>query len=416
MPDLRELLRDAAPIASSEVDLGAVRTRVRQRARRRRALVGGAVAVVVLLVAVAAAAVVSDDDKGRRIDVIDDSTTIPQPATTVGVPDATSPSSTVASASYQVRYRLPNGYIASAVVSDGSSVWAAAFVGGTLPQGRPNDDPLVGSWVVARLDRATGELTATVQMPGAVRGLSVGENVVWAWGGGDGGEPVGGVGAIDRREARLIGTLGWDPDVPQDEWLSAYGLDANGDEAWLSDATHDRVYRVHVGEGWLAGDPVEVGRQPTDVVVLTDGSVWVRESRDGTIARIDARTLDVTDREVWAGSLLADSGRLVWADNGTQLVELDPQTLADGVSVSLGRRIAHGSGWVGRVVRDADGIWVWHPNTLTVHRYLLRGPDEDPILVSTLGIARVSDIAPDGDCLLVVDNGSNAIGVWTPTA
>jgi hypothetical protein len=38
MPDLRDLLHDAAPTATRDVDMDAVRARVRQRARRRRAL------------------------------------------------------------------------------------------------------------------------------------------------------------------------------------------------------------------------------------------------------------------------------------------------------------------------------------------------------------------------------------------
>jgi hypothetical protein len=409
MPDLRELLHDAAPIATRDVDLDAVHARVRQRARRRRALVGG-VAVVLLLVIGATAAAVMRDDDGRRIDVIDDSTTtVPTgvATTTTGVFD-------VPTGTYEVAYQLPDGYVATAVLNEGQYVWVAAFASPIGPAGIDIDEEHTGTWVVVRLDHETGDVVDTVGMPGAVRGLAGGEDVVWAWGGGDGGEPIGGAGAIDRRRPRLIGTFGWDAAVSQDDWMSPAGFDAAGDSAWMSDASHDVVYQLTLADDAVVATPIDVGAQPTDVVVLTDGSLWVREARAGTIAQISIESASVTDRVPWSGTLLEDGGDLVWADDGTRLVELYPPGLHDGLSVAQGRRVTHGVGWLLRVVRDAGGLWVIDPTTTSVRRYAFSATGEDPVLVAQLGVARASDIAPDGDRLLLVDSGSNAIGAWTP--
>jgi hypothetical protein len=388
MPDLRELLRDAAPVAARDLDVSVVRARVRQRARRRRALVGGGVALVLAFAVGVSAAVVRDDDPPRRIDVVDDSTTtIPAPSTTVAPVQTAVP-----------EYTLPSDVRPRAIVADGASIW----VGGHDSAG----------YAVWKLDRTTGDVLARVALPGAVRGMVGGESVIWVWGGGDGGEPVGGVAAIDRETARVAGTFGWDGAAPESEWHSTYDLDATGDTAWVSDATHDRVFRLRPTLGTLESNPVPVGRQPTDVVALTDGSVWVNESMAGTIARIDMAALEVTERHGWTGGLVAGSGDLIWAYIPPQLVELLPTALADGLSASLGARLT-GLGFVNAVIRDATGLWI--VNDSGIRRYDRSGGG-DPVLRSHLPLPYyVSGAAADGERILFVHGETNVVAAWTPT-
>jgi hypothetical protein len=384
MPDLRDLLHDAAPVAARDVDIDAVRARVRQRTRRRRALVGGAAAVVLLGIGVAAAALAPrDDDPHRRIDVIDVPTTVPA---SVPVPTTIAP----AVWTTEIALRAPDGFVADAVLVDGDAVW----VGGTQD----------GDGIVLQLDRS-GEVLESYPLRMRLRGLALGEDTVWAWGGND----DGGVSIISRTSEHFVGHL-FEPEVLR----TPLDLAVDGDSAWVTDPTLGRLVQVRaqspsgLGAGWS-----DVGAGPAEVVVLDDGSVWVRdEQAPGTIARVDPTTGEVVERQPWSGPLLAADGNQVWTTDGDRLVALTPSLLTEGVSVAVGERIdGLGTDIIGVVVDDG-GIWVQQPNELCRFEHSSTGGFT---LVTGLS-ATVSDIAADGDGLLHVDGRTNAIRRWGPPA
>jgi hypothetical protein len=341
MPDLRDLLHDAAPRASRDVDLDAVRARARQRTRRRRALVGGVAALVVLAIGVTAAAVAaSDDDTHRRIDVVD----VP---TTTTVPDVRAPH-------LEVVTELPSSFGVHALAATGDDLWIAGL------------DQTDG-WVLRR-QSASSAAFSTTSLPGAVRDIVVDDDRLWLWGGGDGGEPVGGVGVVDATTGTLVDTFGWIRHAPQYEPMSTYDLAVLDGDAWVSDATGDRVFRLRLLGDRIEATPVPTGTQPTDVVTTDDGEVWVVESQDRTIARIDPRTMTVAERNDWRGGLLAwdRSTRTVWSNTDGWVQELigfrtgDPQhTLPHAAVLDL--------------ITDPTTVWVREHGGVT--RYERTWPD-----------------------------------------
>lgn len=70
MPELRDVLRSAAPVPTSELDLGRVRRRAAQRRRWGVLVVGGSLVVVAAVVASVIVALVGDDES-RRVRTVD---------------------------------------------------------------------------------------------------------------------------------------------------------------------------------------------------------------------------------------------------------------------------------------------------------------------------------------------------------
>jgi streptogramin lyase len=103
--------------------------------------------------------------RGRRFDDSSVPDSVAEPTTTVPAAWTT-----------DVVLRAPDGFVADAVLVDGDTVW----VGGTQD----------GEGVVLALDRS-GEVLESHPLRMPLRGLALGEETVWAWGGNDdGGGPA----------------------------------------------------------------------------------------------------------------------------------------------------------------------------------------------------------------------------------
>jgi DNA-binding beta-propeller fold protein YncE len=204
---------------------------------------------------------------------------------------------------------------------------------------------------VDRRDPQRGAVTAIIPMPGAVREVAVGAGLVWALGGGDGAFPQGGVAAIDPATNRVVFSYGWDA-RPR---FAPYRIAFSRDAAWVTD-TAGRVLRFEpTTTGVAVASSPPLGGQATDIVVLSDGSVWVRLDLTERIAHIDPVTLQVTATRPWAGSLFAADADTIWTTDGDRLIQLNPSALASGVSVAEGARLpVHATA----VAVDTDGIWV----------------------------------------------------------
>ncbi len=141
---------------------------------------------------------------------------------------------------------LPLGPGAATLLSDGDSLWVAAYGGGTT-----------GSKLY-RVNAATGRVTATIDPGEVCCDLTVGGGAIWAV------DPRGSVMRIDRASNRIVRRLA----VPIDRSVHTNAVYA-GDSLWVSsDSTP--LFRVNPGSGAI--QRIDVGGGVP--FVAHDGLVW----------------------------------------------------------------------------------------------------------------------------------------------
>jgi YVTN family beta-propeller protein len=125
-----------------------------------------------------------------------------------------------------------------------------------------------------RLDPGTLAIKATIPTSGRVRALAVATDAVWAVVG------TSDVVSIDPRARMERFPVG----------LGAVAIAVDTQAAWVAAAESDFLSRIDLRTGTITG--VTVGDDPRDVAVAF-GSVWVANSNDGTVSRIDPGTRKV---------------------------------------------------------------------------------------------------------------------------
>jgi hypothetical protein len=287
---------------------------------------------------------------------------------------------------------------AKAVAVSGGALWVSTMRGAS---GRV-------VWAVQRFEPESGRLVATIAVPGVVQWVSVGEGLVWAWGGGDGAEPNGGIAAIDPASNRVVATYGWDrPFAPQSVAFA-------GGNAWVSSALEDQLLRLRVAGPHLQVDRVRVGRQPTVLVATAGSTLWVWNSSSGTLSDVDAAAMRVTATYQWPWGLYQADGHTIWADDGTRLVQLTPDLLADGVSVALGARLGVRAG---AVSVDAGGLWVVDFGRTVLSRYARRSIEAgllDPAARLAVSGQVEALAAGPADSLWFTTTSGDSVFHWTP--
>jgi YVTN family beta-propeller protein len=98
---------------------------------------------------------------------------------------------------------------------------------------------------------------------------------------------------------------------------------------WVVDSLDDAVVRIDLATLSVT-DTVSVGRSPVGVAVGA-GSVWVANSGDGTITRIDPRT-----KKVQATIAVGGSPQAITVADGRAWVTVDAQTIKPTDLVSGG--------------------------------------------------------------------------------
>lgn len=161
----------------------------------------------------------------------------------------------------------PSTEVADAPVELGGEVSAIAAGEGGVWVVRSNDE-------VLKLDPASGESSATVEVPGAFN-VTVGESAVWALGAGDGGGSGGTLTRIDPDGAAAGDPIGV---------LRAVDVAAGLGFVWITDV-RGKLTRYDPATGAPVGDPIPVGREPQSLSV-GEGSVWVASAGDGAVFRI----------------------------------------------------------------------------------------------------------------------------------
>ncbi len=364
MSDLRQLLHSAGPEPLNEFDPDDLRVRVARRRRTRR-LVTSVTVVVVAALGLGVGVVLDRRSHDTGLDVIN------QPTPTL-----------------DGQGTLP-GRVRDVSVG-GGGLWVVGEL----------DAP---SWYAAQLDPSSGSVLRTVPLARVVRRVVVGRDVVWVFGGGDGGEPDGGVVAIDAQTGDIIRSYGYA------EGFSPYDLAVMDDDSvWVSDASGDRVLHL-VTDVDGADAEVPVAGQPTDIVIARDGRIWVKQSLLGTVSGVDPVANEVVATNAWTGGLLAASvDGAVWTTDGDRLVQLAPDLLATGASAALGVRIEIKAT---AVAVDDSGLWVGGPEG--VARFTTADLAGDPHPSATLAGDDVVGLAGDSSGVWFT-TPDGEIHRWTP--
>ncbi|MEM9893804.1 MAG: PQQ-binding-like beta-propeller repeat protein [Actinomycetota bacterium] len=211
----------------------------------------------------------------------------------------------------------------------------------------------VNCGVVVKIDKASEEVVASIDLGSGSAGVAVADGSVWVGTRGDG------------RLVRL------DPDellvedvVVVDGY--ALGLAATADEVWATDPISALVYRVDADTNEVL-DTVEVG-QNAHHIAIADGAAWITNTSDDTVSRVDLVTDVVVEVPVGFWPLHVEAGEgALWVTNNVDgtVSQLDPATGDELAAIEVGvaphaLAVVAGSVWVGS---DGSGLWRIDPAT-----------------------------------------------------
>lgn len=263
----------------------------------------------------------------------------------------------------------------------GDSVWAAGVPPGigrfTLASGRQRAGVVVGGICLAmdvgfdslwagdckaktliRVDPKSGEITATIPLPGAPMAessVAVGEGAVWL----TVDHPARLV-RIDPKTNRITATTA----AP----AAAGALRAGLGGLWFASSA-GKVIRLDPKTGDRVAQ-IQAGSSPR-FTAIGGGSVWVLNQADGTVTRIDPKTNTVTatitvSSQPVDGGDMAFGGGYAWARVSDALVaQIDPATN------KVIRRFGSPAG-SGSVVADDNAVWISAHDVETIWRVALR--------------------------------------------
>ena len=235
---------------------------------------------------------------------------------------------------------------AAAVASGDGGLWALTIGGTSTPEGdavqqfNPVDGRRIGS---------------PIAVPSPADFISVGLNRVWVYGGGDGAYgDLSVISAIDPANGHVETLRIHGKGGPQAMVFASQ-------QAFVSLAVANEVVSVGGVTGPLAeGQPVAVPGQPTSMVVMNDGSVWVDESLNRKWAHLDvaeghSKLLGTVD---WNAPIFGLSPHnSVWTRD-TRLIEINPASLSQCVSCAYGARIPTPGRPTAVAATDSGGLFV----------------------------------------------------------
>jgi DNA-binding beta-propeller fold protein YncE len=226
---------------------------------------------------------------------------------------------------------IPVGKNPDGVAAENGIAWVANVDDGTVSRLETSDDGTV---------RQAG----TVTLGGGTEGIALGEQLVWVTTG-----LHGSVGRIDRAEATALTPIGIGRNTV-DVFVGKHGVfvsdkfgnkvthlsatavklgdptpvgnrprglvEAKG-SVWVANSADDSVSRINASSGNLVGGPINVGDNPRDVT-FAGGFVWVVNTDSGNVMRINPSTGDVAGKPIRVGrkpaSIEAGAGS-VWVSN-----------------------------------------------------------------------------------------------------
>jgi ABC-type branched-subunit amino acid transport system substrate-binding protein len=191
-------------------------------------------------------------------------------------------------AAVTARIELPRSALSES--TEGRPAAVAAGMGGVWVVG--------GSTILLRLDPATGEVAAEIDLGHPLNGVAVGAGAVWAISG-----PDATVVEVDPQQDALVAEI---PIAALPGSASPFPIAVTVGEGsvWTLNGNTATVTRIDPEvRGVTATIPIGVGRNPT-ALVAGSGAIWVANAADGTLARIDAGTHAVSS--VLVGSSPSD--------------------------------------------------------------------------------------------------------------
>ena len=123
---------------------------------------------------------------------------------------------------------------------------------------------------------------------------------------------------------------------------------------WVADSIDNSVTRIDPAGANAVATPIPVGQEPSAIAV-GEGAVWVANTQDDTVSRIDPRSAAVTQTiPVGAGPTgIAAAGGAVWVANslGGTVSRIDPEANRVEATIEIGEApqgvtVAHGQVWV----------------------------------------------------------------------
>ena len=242
---------------------------------------------------------------------------------------------------HKVRRTFSTASVPADVAVGGGAVWIAnagdAAKGDTFPQS------------ISRLDPASGEVDATIQLPrspggnqfGVLPGLSrrriaVTHDAVWAI------NPDRSVSRIDIRTNRLVKTL---------RNVKAENIAAGEGQVWVTEDTS--IVQIDPDLD-VVSRRIDLAEQTLGELAIGAGAVWVADPFGGKVWRVESRP-GVAKRaipvELWVASVAFADG-IVWASNeiADKVYRIDPRsnavTVGSHVFAPRSVAAAHGSVWV----------------------------------------------------------------------
>jgi ABC-type transport system substrate-binding protein/DNA-binding SARP family transcriptional activator len=207
---------------------------------------------------------------------------------------------------------------------------------------------------VTRIDLSSRQIRQSIPIGGTPTALAATPGAVWV------SDSTGQISQIDPEYDRPVPTQQLVADTALQS-ISAWPMLAASGSIWIVDPD-GYVAQIDPGSGRKTGS-VDVGDEPS-AVAAGAGSLWVTNSADGTVTRIDPATLVATPIPVGHGpDAVAVNAAGVWVANAgdNALVRIDPDTGAVAATARVGDGPA-------AVLATATALWVANARDGTVMR------------------------------------------------
>lgn len=206
-----------------------------------------------------------------------------------------------------------------------------------------------------RVDIDTGEVQTIIETgiaePRGETNVVAGAGSVWVP-----SDAEGKVSRIDPATNEVIATV----DVVGGTFFLAFGMDA----LWAVSSGEHTLQKVDPATNTVVGS-VQLGTQP-GFLTAGEGAVWIQEQGDGTVARVDPDSVEVTNRTEVGETLLY--GDIDVADGKVWLRTTEDQTFVviNAQTTEVIARVGRPEG-SGAIRYTPDGIWTSAHDVLSIN-------------------------------------------------
>lgn len=206
-----------------------------------------------------------------------------------------------------------------------------------------------------RVDIETGQVQASIPTgianPRGETNVVSGAGAIWVP-----SDAEGKISRIDPATNEVTATI----DVVPGTFFLAFGFDA----LWAVSSDEQTLQRIDPATNAVVGS-VELGKQP-GFLAAGEGGVWVQEQGDGTVARVDPETNTVTQRTKVGETLLY--GDIDVGDGKVWLRTTEDQTFVvlDAETMEIIARVGRAEG-SGAIRYTPNGIWTSAHDVLSIN-------------------------------------------------